>query len=209
MKDMDKLSESISGKAKIIIINGQPASGKDALADRLTEFGYEKGGIGEELRRIAGERGLDASDRNVTNQLHAELQEREGRDWFVKRIEKKITENPDTRIVIVGVRSLITMTGIIGLANDHPDQIKLATMALEGSPQIRFSNAQQSPRSRGNTLDEFIAQEEPENHSATNKAGLSVLATMMMCDASFEQETPSDYSYQDDALNWLRKRGML
>ena len=206
---MNRLLESMPSKAKIVIVNGQPASGKDTLADRLVEYGYEKHSIGAELRDIAQERGLDSSNRNTTNQLHAELQAESGRDWFVKRIATKIETSSDAKIVLAGVRSLITMTGIINLAHSHPDQLDLATIALEGSPEIRFQNALQGDRRRSDTLDNFIAEEEPEYHSTTNKAGLSVLATMRMCDISFEQTEPGHYSYQEDALNWLRRRNMI
>lgn len=57
------------------------------------------------------------------------------------------------------------------------------------------------------TLDNFIAEEEPEYRSTTNKGGLSVLATMRMCDISFEQT--EQIILIKDALNWLRRLNMI
>lgn len=198
------------GKAKIIIVNGQPASGKDTLADKLSGFGFEKYGVSDELRRIALERGLDPSSHSTLNQINSELQTEEGRDWFVKRIASRIEESPESKIVLTSIRHPVVMSELIRLAHDKPHKVELATIALLGSPEVRFDNARQdSERNRGNNLEEFIAQEQPEQHARDNKAGLATLVTMRMCDISFEQKASGDYSYQDNALNWLRQRGMI
>ena len=207
---MNALPESTPSKAKIIIVNGQPASGKDTLADTLSGFGFEKYGVSDELRQIALERELDPFNRPTLNQIHSELRDREGLDWFVKRVARRIEENPESNIVLVGIRHPVAMSELIRLAHDKPHKIELATVALLGSPEIRFDNAKQdSGRHRGNSLEEFIAQERPEQHANDNKAGLATLATMMMCDISFEQKVSGDYSYQDNALHWLHERGMI
>ncbi|HEY0220859.1 MAG TPA: AAA family ATPase [Candidatus Paceibacterota bacterium] len=142
----------------ILGITGQPAAGKDTIADYLVTKGFEKFSMSDVLREEMADLGLPL-DRD-TIRVFAERRKADlGNDYLCHKILKKISRNS----VIPSIRSTSEVkTFKEKLKNDF----KLIT--VESPIEKRFEWAKERQREGDNiTFEKFKEQEEKEKNSSS------------------------------------------
>jgi len=118
-------------RARLILITGMSGSGKTTLARYAAERGYEVTTMGDVIRELARERGLEPTPRNLG--LVAEGIRREGGDAAVaERCIEGLRRRDADRVAIDGIRSLEEVEAFREAFSDAP------LLAIHASPRARF-----------------------------------------------------------------------
>ena len=162
-------------RVRLILITGMSGSGKTTLASYAEERGYEVTTMGDIIRDIAKERGLEPTPRNLG--LIAEGIRREGGDAAVaERCVERMRRGGATGFVVDGVRSL-----------EEVDAFR------EAFTDILFIAVHSSPRTRFLRLKERGRSDDPGDRKAFSRRdrrelGFGVGSAMAMADFMFVNE---------------------
>lgn len=138
---------------KLILITGMPGSGKTTAARYLAELGYRVVNLGDEVRRIAEERGLKPSRENLLK-LAEELRRNGGRDAVARRCIEHIKAEGWERIAVDGIRSLEEVEAFREAFGDA------LLIAIHASPRTRFERLKIRGRlDDPKSWDEFYARD--------------------------------------------------
>ncbi len=127
-------------RPRLMLITGMSGSGKTTLAGYAEEHGYRVTTMGDVIRDLARERGLEPTPSNLG--LVAEGIRREGGDAAVARkcIERLRREGA-ARVVVDGIRSLEEVEAFRDAFSD------VMLMAVHASPRTRFRRLRERGRS--------------------------------------------------------------
>lgn len=84
-------------------VMGKMAAGKDAVTDYLQELGWHEIGMGDLVRELATERGLEHSRDNL-DMVQEEYTSQFGRGYFAKLAAERAIESEYDNVVINGLR---------------------------------------------------------------------------------------------------------
>ncbi len=92
-------------KKKIVLVTGMPGSGKSLVSKFLESKGYKSYSMGDIVRQIAEERGVEKTSENLLA-IAKEIRMKMGPAGVAKLLVKKLEKEPHDRIVIDGLRSV-------------------------------------------------------------------------------------------------------
>src|SRR3989344_410724 len=84
-------------------VMGKMGSGKDAVTDYLQEQGWNEIGMGDIIREIAAERGVEPARDNL-DRIQNEYAEKYGKGFLGKIVCDKIKESEYENVVVNGLR---------------------------------------------------------------------------------------------------------
>jgi len=135
-------------KGKFILITGMSGSGKTTLASYATEYGYRVTTMGDVIRDLAREKGLEPTPRNLA--LMAETIRKEGGDAAVaEKCIEKLRREGSSKVAVDGIRSL--------------DEVEAFRNALSSALLIAVYS---SPSTRYLRLKKRGRSDDPEDHEA-------------------------------------------
>jgi len=124
----------------LILITGLSGSGKTTLTSHAEEHGYRVTTMGDVIRDLAREKGLESTPHNLG--LVAEGIRRDGGDNAVaERCIEKLKRAQASKIVVDGIRSLDEVEAFRNAFND------IVLMAVYSSPRTRFFRLKRRGRS--------------------------------------------------------------
>lgn len=127
-------------RPRLILITGMSGSGKTTLAHYAEEHGYRVITMGDVIRDLAEERGLDPTPRNLG--LIAEGIRREGGDAAVaRRCVEKLSGWETAYVTVDGIRSLEEVEAFREAFSD------VVLVAVHASPRTRFGRLRERGRS--------------------------------------------------------------
>ncbi|RLJ02400.1 MAG: hypothetical protein DRP11_03070 [Candidatus Aenigmatarchaeota archaeon] len=142
---------------KVIGLVGKIGSGKDTVSRMLKEYGFKEIGMGDMVREIARERGLEPTRENL-QMIQKEFRGKYGPDYFAKMVVDRIRERGWERAVINGIR--IPEDAEIPRKEFGKD---FTLVLVEANPDIRFERLRKRRRPGDpKTFEEFQKQEERE-----------------------------------------------
>ena len=147
----------------IICVVGQPASGKDIVADYIVEiYGFKKFSSADFIRRDMKKLGI-TTDRTSINTFVSDMRKKFGNEYPAREIVKSVEGNT----VIAGFRNTAEVKVIQEKFRNH-----LKIIAVEAPIEDRYKRA----RGRGRigddiSLERFIKEEETErsHHSGSHE----------------------------------------
>jgi dephospho-CoA kinase len=141
-------------RRRLILLTGMAGSGKTTLSGQIRESGLKVITMGDVIRELAKQQGLEPSPENM-GKLAAEIR-KEGPDAVAKRCIEMLKRGPDGLIIVDGIRSLAEVDAF----KDHFDVVLIALWA---SPLSRFKRLTRRGRSDDpKTWEEFKERERRE-----------------------------------------------
>jgi dephospho-CoA kinase len=136
---------------KLILVTGMPGSGKSLVSDFLRQKGFVVYSMGDIVREIAEERGVEKTSENLLK-IASEIRERYGRDGVAKLMVEKIKRDaPAKDIVIDGVRAISEAKLLLQLSSC------VHLIAVHASPLTRFKRILKRRRTGDpSTINEFV-----------------------------------------------------
>ena len=116
---------------KLVLVTGMPGSGKSLVTKYLVEKGYKSLSMGDVVREIANERGIEKTPENLLS-IAQEVREKYGLDGVAKLLMKKITRIKHDKIVIDGLRSISEARTLIPMGKC------IHLISVHASPETRF-----------------------------------------------------------------------
>ena len=143
-------------RARLILITGMTGSGKTTLASYAKEHGYRVTTMGDVIRDLARERGLEPTPRNLG--LVAKGIRREGGDAAVaERCIEKLRREDAARVVVDGIRSMEEVKAFRDAFSD------ILLLAVHSSPRTRFLRLKRRGRSDDpRSLEDFSRRDRRE-----------------------------------------------
>ena len=126
---------------RLILITGMTGSGKTTLADFFEILGYRIVTMGDVIRGLAVERGLEPTPSNIGS-LAREIREEGGETAVAERCIEKLREMPDDGFAVDGIRSMVEVDAF-------REAFDVTLVAVHASPETRFRRL----RDRGRTDD--------------------------------------------------------
>ena len=141
-------------RRRLILLTGMAGSGKTTLSGIIRESGLRVITMGDVIRELATQQGLESSPENI-GRLAAEIR-KEGLDAVARRCIEMLKKGPDSLIVIDGIRSLAEVDAF-------KDEFDVVLIALWASPLSRFKRLTRRGRSDDpKTWEEFKERERRE-----------------------------------------------
>jgi len=143
---------------KVIGLIGTIGAGKDTVSDYIQEkYGYNVITMGDIVRGIAKERGVEANRENLTN-IQKEHIEKFGDNFFINKVIETIKSNNWEKSIINGIRRPMDSKISKG---EFGDDMKL--VLVDADLKIRFNRLQNRGRvGDPKTMEEFHRQEQSE-----------------------------------------------
>ena len=140
---------------KVIGLIGMIGSGKDAVNDYIAnKYGYKVVHMGDIVRTIAKERGLD-THRNNLDSIQKECTEKHGQGYFAQEVVREIKESGVEKAIINGIRRPVDA--------EVPKKIfgnNMILVQVDADPQVRFERLSKRGRPGDpKTIEEFERQE--------------------------------------------------
>ena len=155
----------------IIGITGTFAAGKDTVADYLKSKGFECFSLGDEVRQIAKERGVELtrdSQREMGNTIRDEL----GDDYLAKRVMQKAKSE---KVAIAGIRQ----PGEIRFLKTQPD---FYLIAVDAPIELRFERMSARHRTGDPENIEVLREKEEKEMRSEGKNAQKIGECMEMAD---------------------------
>ena len=124
----------------VIGLAGMPGSGKSVVVDMARKMGYDIVVMGDVIRQETLKRGLELTPQNV-GKVMLELRQKSGNYVIAQKCVPKIEEQASSKVLIDGLRSLFEAD----IFKEH--FTKFSLVAVQASPQIRFSRLSSRGRS--------------------------------------------------------------
>lgn len=143
----------------IVGVVGRAGAGKDELADYLCrECGAQHLSIGDLVREIAAERGVEKTRQNL-HAITREFYQSKGQSYFINRIISHIEADIHNLVVISGIRS---PTDVEIFRERYGDKFLLVAVVVN-NPRLRFGyiHGRDDPRDP-QAFDEFSDQDQQE-----------------------------------------------
>ncbi len=124
----------------VLGLTGMPGAGKSLFVEAAEELGYLKVTMGDVIREETRKRGLELNPQNV-GKVMLDLRKEGGNNVIAEKCIPKIQQQPSSKIVIDGLRSL-----------NEADVFKanfagFKLLAVHASPETRFVRLSQRGRS--------------------------------------------------------------
>ena len=129
---------SVSVK-KLILITGMSGSGKTTLADMFREDGFSVLTMGDVIRGLAAERGLEPTP-EVLGSIAKGIREEHGDTAVAVKCVERLRGMGETVVVIDGIRSLAEVDVFRG-------SFKGILVAVHASPEMRYERLRERGRS--------------------------------------------------------------
>jgi dephospho-CoA kinase len=129
----------IAGKL-VVGLGGMPGSGKSIVVETAKDLGYYIVMMGDVVREQTRLCGLEPTPHNV-GKVMLELRAQEGNYVIAKKCIPKIEQQPSTRVLIDGIRSLFE----VNIFKEHFPNFAL--VSVHASPEIRFNRLKLRGRS--------------------------------------------------------------
>lgn len=182
----------------IIGVTGTFSAGKDTVADYLAEKGFEHFSLGDEIREIAKERGIEGN-RDAQRKLGNDLRDEFGPAYLAQRVIKKKAKD---NVVIAGIRQPAEIEYLETL----PD---FNLIAVDAPIEIRFQRMQARKRPGDpETLQDLITKEEKEMNS-TDKNAQKISECMALADFTIVNDGNMNRLDRDidEILNKIEAKG--
>lgn len=116
---------------RLILITGMTGSGKTTLAGLFKIQGYRVLTMGDVIRNMAKEKGLDPTPSNLGS-LATKIRERGGDVAVARRCVQKLQKIKDNKGVVDGIRSIAEV-------NLFRNSFNVDLIAVHASPETRYS----------------------------------------------------------------------
>jgi dephospho-CoA kinase len=126
-------------RKRLILITGMSGSGKTTVAEMFQKEGYSIITMGDVIRELATERGLEQTPQ-VLGSLAKEMREEHGDGAVAVECVKKLQKTDEDLVVVDGIRSLAE----VDVFKESFDAVLVATHA---SPETRFKRLNERGRS--------------------------------------------------------------
>ena len=141
-------------RRRLILITGMAGSGKTTLSGIIRESGLRVITMGDVIRDLARQQGLDPTPENI-GYLAAEIR-KEGSDAVARRCIEALKSGPDGLVVVDGIRSLAEVEAF-------KDAFDVILIAVWASPLSRYKRLTRRGRSDDpKTWEEFKERERRE-----------------------------------------------
>lgn len=127
-------------RSRLILITGMTGSGKTTLARYAEEHGYRVVTMGDVIRDLAKERGLEPTPRNL-GLVAEDIRREEGDASVARRCIEKLRREEEARVVVDGIRSL---KEVDAFREAHSN---ISLVAVHTSPKTRFLRLKRRGRS--------------------------------------------------------------
>ena len=117
-------------KRKLILITGMSGSGKTTLAGMFRARSYRVVTMGDVIRDLASESGVEPTPTNLGN-LAREIREEGGTAAVAEKCVEKLGSMPDERMVVDGIRSMDEVDVFAG-------SFDVDLVAVYASPRTRY-----------------------------------------------------------------------
>ena len=175
----------------LILITGMPGAGKTTLANMFKKKGFFIMSMGDVIRDIANERGLDPSS-TVLGNIAKEVRSQGGDSAVADLCVEKIKRLNEKKVVIDGIRSLAEV-------NSFKSQFNAKLVALYASINTRFKRLQTRGRSDDSKhIDIFNVRDQRELGFSMGHA--IALSDYMIINESRITELEHEFS---NLLEWL------
>lgn len=125
---------------RLILVTGMPGSGKTTLACIMSRSGYKVQTMGDIIRKLADERGLEPSPLNLGH-VAEEIRRINGDSAVAERCVGKLRNEDSNFVVVDGIRSLKEV-------QVFKEEIEDSTLiAIHASPKTRLSRLKDRGRS--------------------------------------------------------------
>jgi dephospho-CoA kinase len=129
----------VAGKL-VVGLGGMPGSGKSIVVETAKELGYDIATMGDVVREQTRLRGLEPTPQNI-GKVMLELRAQEGQYVIAKKCIPKIEQQPSSRVLVDGLRSLFEAD----IFKEHFPSFTL--VSVHAPPQIRFERLKLRGRS--------------------------------------------------------------
>lgn len=139
----------------MILVTGMPGSGKTTLAECMGRYGYMIVNMGDAVRELAAQWGLEPTAQNL-GLVAEKIRMEEGEAAVARRCIERLKERPSGRIIVDGVRSLEEVDAF-------KEAFEVTLLAVHASPKTRFKRILKRGR-RDDTLswEEFLRRDRRE-----------------------------------------------
>ncbi|TFF87052.1 flagellar hook-basal body complex protein FliE [Candidatus Thorarchaeota archaeon] len=120
---------------EVLLITGMPGAGKSEIANRFRAFGQPVVVMGDVVREVAKERGLEPNPKNTKN-IMLELREKRGPGAIAKYCLENMGILDANLVVVEGCRSIAEMEVFRRRAD------RVTTVCIHASPATRFRRLQ-------------------------------------------------------------------
>lgn len=143
---------------RVIGLIGTIGAGKDTVSDYIRDsYGYEVITMGDLVREVAKERGIEPNRENLTN-IQKEHVEKYGGDFWIKKVVERIRSSGWKKAIINGIRRPVDAE--VAKKAFGKDMIMVL---VDADTKVRFSRLQKRGRvGDPRTLEEFHRQEQSE-----------------------------------------------
>ncbi len=162
----------------MILITGMPGSGKSIVTNYLHRKGYRIYSMGDIIRKIADERGVEKTPENLLS-IASEIREKYGLDGVAKLLVRELPDN-EWPIVIDGVRSVKE----IKVLSTKAECVHL--IAVHASPKTRFTRLLRRGRPGDpRSWEDFVFRDKKELEFGLGEV-ISLSDTMIINESSIE-----------------------
>jgi len=127
-------------EGKFILITGMSGSGKTTLASYATEYGYRVTTMGDVIRDLARERGLEPTPRNLSHMAQG-IRKEGGNAAVAEKCIEKLKSEGSSKVAVDGIRSLDEVEAFRRAFGDT------LLLAVYSSPTTRFLRLKKRGRS--------------------------------------------------------------
>lgn len=121
---------------KVVCLVGESGAGKGTAINILREYGYVPHILGNEVRLHAQESGLVNPSRADLQYFANATRRKEGADYYVSRILRRIQAQKVSQIAIDGARNLSEINRIRELASNGA---QVNVVGIVADPEVRFT----------------------------------------------------------------------
>lgn len=138
-------------------VMGRMGAGKDAVTDYLQEQGWYEIGMGDIIREIAAERGIEPARDNL-DKIQNEYAEKYGRGFLGKIVCDKVKESEYENVVVNGLRR---PEDVSELGNEYDNALFIG---VDADPEIRFERMAKRGRvGDPKTYEDFLKMDDSQN----------------------------------------------
>lgn len=150
---------------KVIGLVGRIGAGKDEVVEYLEErHGFEAFGMGDVVRKIAEERGVEPTRENL-QRLGKECREERGANFLARKAVEIVRDSKNEKFAVNGIRN---PEEVEALRDEFNGKFKL--LRIDAKPKIRFRRLKERGRSGDpETFEEFKEQDENETEKFSMK----------------------------------------